>query len=442
MYVAFKSPVLDEHENPSLRATTPETAQKERPSLCEGADLRLAMRVLIVDDSASQRLLLKAIVGKQGYLVDTAKSGEDALRAINTTEYRIIISDWIMPGMTGPELCRSIRHLGQSVQSYFILSSSKSEKRDIAEGLDAGADDFIAKPVDEHELLARIRSGVRTVRLQEQLYQNNLELNATHERLHDAYNTMDSDIRIASRIQSTLMPDAYSNFNTLEVATVYVPCHHLGGDLVGYFSPNHDCVAAYSIDVSGHGIPSALLSTVLSQSLSGLHQCSNLAINRHSNGEPALLLPHDAAFMLNNRFQDWGRSGQYFTMSYVQLNPSNGNGLLCQAGHPSPAIIRASGVIDFIGSGGMPIGMLPMATYDSVPFELSKGDILVLYSDGITEAELPDGSQLGEDGLVKVLENMRDCPIAKFSAELVARTTELCGGKAFTDDVSAIALKR
>ncbi len=128
-------------------------------------------------------------------------------------------------------------------------------------------------------------------------------------------------------------------------------------------------------------------------------------------------------------------------MALAKIDPLSGNGLLFQAGHPAPALVRSKGGIELLGTGGMPIGMFAGVTYESIPFVLEHGDTLVLYSDGISEAELPDGSLLGEDGLIAILEQLRTCPLETYGEELIRHLSKVTQRNEFNDDVSVLALR-
>ena len=123
-------------------------------------------RVLIVDDSKAQRRILAVQLARWGYDVVEADSGEAALGLCQRQTFDIVLSDWMMPGMTGLEFCKAFRALPREGYGYFILLTSKSEKTEIADGLENGADDFLAKPVNSDELRARLRAGERIVGMQ------------------------------------------------------------------------------------------------------------------------------------------------------------------------------------------------------------------------------------------------------------------------------------
>ncbi len=128
------------------------------------------MKVLIADDSIVSRHLLEATLRKWGYDVMVACDGTEALQLLGREDApALVILDWMMPGMTGLEVCRKIRERGSEPYTYILLLTSKSQKEDLIEGMDAGADDYIAKPFDQNELQVRLRAGTRLVDLQAQL---------------------------------------------------------------------------------------------------------------------------------------------------------------------------------------------------------------------------------------------------------------------------------
>jgi sigma-B regulation protein RsbU (phosphoserine phosphatase) len=140
------------------------------PKLIEQNQPFVPRSVLVVDDSAAQRMALRLQLSRWGYAVTEAGSGIEALGLCQTQHFEIILSDWVMPQMDGLEFCRKLRDLGQKTYSYFVLLTSKSEKAEVASGLESGADDFLTKPVNGHELRARLRAGERILQMQEQLY--------------------------------------------------------------------------------------------------------------------------------------------------------------------------------------------------------------------------------------------------------------------------------
>lgn len=128
------------------------------------------MKILIADDSLVSRHLLDATLRKWGYEVVVACDGEEALTMLQKDDSpALAILDWMMPGMTGLEVCRRVRQRAREPYTYILLLTSKSQKEDLIEGMEAGADDYITKPFDQHELQVRLRAGTRLVDLQAEL---------------------------------------------------------------------------------------------------------------------------------------------------------------------------------------------------------------------------------------------------------------------------------
>src|SRR5271156_6564743 len=130
------------------------------------------MRILIADDSIVSRHLLDATLRKWGYEVVVACDGNEAWNALESADApKLAILDWVMPGLTGPEVCRRVREHAKEkdTYTYILLLTSKSLKEDLIEGMESGADDYITKPFDQHELKVRLRSGTRIIDLQREL---------------------------------------------------------------------------------------------------------------------------------------------------------------------------------------------------------------------------------------------------------------------------------
>jgi two-component system, cell cycle response regulator len=149
------------------------------------------MRILIADDSLlSRRLLEETLIG-WGYQVSAVPDGAEAWRILSGEDPpALAILDWMMPGFTGPELCRMVRESGKEPYTYILLLTSRSERDDLVQGMNAGADDYVIKPFDRHELRVRLRAGTRIVDLQEQLVATReaLRQQATRDYLTEVWN--------------------------------------------------------------------------------------------------------------------------------------------------------------------------------------------------------------------------------------------------------------
>lgn len=411
-------------------------AQEPEPPL-ETHEFRKLV-ALIVDDSTSQRAMLRILLRKWNFETLEASSGEDALQICSETNVDFVICDWMMPGMTGPELCTALRRVERESYIYVILLTSKSAKEDVAQGLDAGADDFLAKPMDMSELRARMQAGQRIISMQEDMVDKNRRISEAFDRLNLLYKRIEDDLRSASRLQQSLIPPPQTRCGPVNIGVLYEPSGHVGGDLVGFFEVAVNRIAIYAIDVSGHGVSSALMTARLSNLFSGQHLDENIGIRRLPSGEYSTRNPANIAAELNNRLQDDADTDLYFTMIYADVNLDTGEVVFCQAGHPNPALIRRDGAIEFPGDGGIPIGLVPDMTYDTTSITMKSGDRLLMFSDGITECENVDGDQLEDEGLTKILERHRTLGESSLLQEVIKGMTAFSGTDQFDDDVSAL----
>ncbi|MBP0483293.1 PP2C family protein-serine/threonine phosphatase [Sagittula salina] len=400
-------------------------------------------RVLVVDDSRLQLKLVGGTLTRWGFEVTTAESGPEALAICATDPPDLVLSDWMMPGMSGLELCRRFRELDLGSYGYFILVTSKSEKGEVAEGLDAGADDFLTKPVSNDELRARITAGERILSMQRQLSEKNRDLSHALEELRAAHEAIDNDLRQARTIQQSLVPERVCEVGTSRVSLLLQPCGHVGGDLVGMFRPGFDRLGLYSIDVSGHGITSAMVTARVAGYLSSTFPEQNIALQRRYTGFYAMRDPAETALLLNQRLAADPGVEEYLTMAYVAADLTTGRMRLVQAGHSPAMLLRANGEIELIGDGGLPVGLVDEVSYDTHAFRMKSGDMLLLYSDGFTEAVMDNGKMLGEEGLARIFrESAEGGSGPDLMEDMFWRLTmQMADKNSLSDDVSAALLE-
>jgi sigma-B regulation protein RsbU (phosphoserine phosphatase) len=396
--------------------------------------------VLVVDDSRAQRHMVSMQLRRWGYRVTECETAVAALDLCRSGDVDIIISDWMMPGMTGLEFCKEFRGLDRESYGYFVLLTSKSEKNEIADGLEAGADDFLTKPVASNELRARLRAGERMLAMQAELLAKNKVIVSTLVELQKLYDSLDRDLIEARKLQQTLIRDRERDYGWSRVSLILRNSGRVGGDLVGSFRVDDDRVVVYSIDVSGHGVASAMMTARLAGFLTGSSPEQNLAFQTGPDGDHILLPPAAVVDRFNRLMLEEIQAEQYFTMVFAIMDRRTGRLDLVQAGHPHPLLLRADGDVMRLGHGGLPIGLVADAAYDQVSVQVAPGDRLVLFSDGFTECPLPSGKDFGEDGLIESLTKSAHLTGSDLLEAMVWDLTAKAGTDSFPDDVSGIVL--
>ena len=331
------------------------------------------MNILVVDDAAEIRLIIKHYLLKFKHTVDLAVDGDDAWEKINSNEYQVIISDWKMPKLNGLELCEKIRDQAFDRYLYFILLTGMSGKHNILDAIKAGVDDFVSKPIESDELEIRLRSATRVLELETTLERKNKTLKKINDQL-------ETDLTNATETQLSFLPPYLDNEH-IKSAWFYQPAVFVGGDTFNYFSPSPEFLVFFNLDVSGHGISSAMLSMFLQSTLGLKRGLYGGAINRGS----AYKLPEVFAQNLNTMLLET-TTDHYITMIFGIMDFKTKELHYVQAGHPHPLWYdNKNQLLSEIDVDGFPVGLIPAATYETQHINYKPGDKFIIYSDGISE---------------------------------------------------------
>ncbi len=383
----------------------------------------------MADDDYSQRLLLAALVRRMGHEVHLAADGEEAFAMLLSTGADLLICDIHMPQATGLEVAHRIRAHPFDHYIYILLVTGSSGSSGYVAGLEAGADDFMPKPVNPEFLTTRVRAAGRILGY-------DMQLREKTRLLEIAYREMESDLVLAGNAQLSMLPSQETVLSGIRANSVFLPSRFVSGDMFNYFALDSHRIGFFAADVSGHGIRAALLGVTLGHILTPEYFCH---VDPSSDWRDASV-PERLARQLNRTLAN-REDDTYFTLFCGVVNTNDNSIDFCQAGHPHPLLLTSHGY-QWVGSGGMPLGCFANPEIMAGSIAFNSGDRIIIHSDGITEAESPTGELYGEARFLHFMLDSRASSPADLCTDFVITLHRWTESELFDDDVSMLVLDR
>lgn len=379
------------------------------------------MNVLAVDDAPDNLLLLQTILEAEEfghiYLAESAYEAYEYIGIIESDKrvtIDLILMDLMMPEVTGIDAIKEIKTHPEYQDIPIVVVTAKSETEDLVEAFEAGAVDYLTKPINELELLARIRSMLRLKSETDHRKYHELELedmaNELSEkniRLERVLSDLQADLDAASAMQRSLLPSENLHLPCIDFWWYFEPCQSVGGDLIDITRMAEGLLSFFIIDVSGHGIQSAMMAVSLHRMLSAWGGRNSIV--RSSDGSPRP--PNEVVADLNGDLALQESRLQYFTMIYGLFDTTTGELCYTRAGHTPLIVLRADGELEVKHEGNVPVGLTDADSFDLIKCQINHGDRVILFSDGITEARRgqPESREFfGDDRFYKLLHDTRD----------------------------------
>jgi phosphoserine phosphatase RsbU/P len=372
--------------------------------------------VLLVDDAPANLQIVSSIL-KDVYKIRVATSGAKALElAKGTPAPDLILLDIVMPEMDGYEVCSRLKAASETADIPVIFLTGQTETEDETRGFEVGAVDYIHKPFSPPVVKARVHT--------------HLVLRGMREQLARQLRAIKDEMEMARVIQLSILPSEIPRIEGLDVAARYIPMTSVAGDFYDFIQVDEKRLGILVADVSGHGMPSALISSMLKIALAAQ---SGQAL------DPARVL-WGLNQALCGKFQ-----GHYVTASYALVDMEKRIIRYAGAGHP-PMLLRntSTGTTRAVEENGLFLGSFPQATYSSVEVPFTAGDWGVLYTDGILEMTDPSEEQFGIDRFRQYLESNQGLGTEQFVDGLLdelSRWSDRASGREPEDDVTVVAFQ-
>ncbi|MGI8957068.1 MAG: PP2C family protein-serine/threonine phosphatase [Chthoniobacterales bacterium] len=377
--------------------------------------------ILVIDDDRASRRILTHALGSAGYACRESSSGVEALEMLHADVPALLLLDFHMPELNGAQVLSRLRADADPAIAQLpaiMLTGDGGEESEVL-CLEAGANDFVTKPINLPVLRARIDTQLRLQSLRRQLQQQNDELEAWRENL-------ERDLAAARLTQQSLIPQKPPFFPGWEIAAEYRPVIQVGGDIYGWLRmPDHRTLF-WIADATGHGAAAALLTTL-----------AKLLFHHGSveHAEPAKIME-----AVNNDFRSIFGGRSFMTAMCVALNPETGEATVVGAGHPPLLVARRGGAAELIQSSAPPLGLLEHSHFIETAIELRPGDGFLLYTDGLYGASKKD-AEPWTPARLRALIAEDETSAEGLLRKLIDRTAPEAG-VALADDLAAVAILR
>jgi len=379
-------------------------------------------RILVVDDDATSRKMLVRTLSSAGYDCYESDNGAETLKLVHGEQPSLLLLDFDMPGLDGAEVLKRMRADRDPAVAQIpaiMLTGHGGEESEVL-CLEAGADDFVTKPINTAVLRARIETQLRLRSMRRQLQQQN-------EELEEWRNNLERDLAAARLTQQSLIPQKPPALPGWEVAAYYRPVIQVGGDIYGWLRMRDGRILFWIADATGHGASAALL-TALAKLLF-YHGCVE-------HDAPAAIMQ-----TVNNDFRSIFGARSFMTAMCVALDPASGRANVVGAGHPPLLIARHNGGADSIASSAPPLGLVERARFIETIVNLRRREAFVLYTDGLFGAANGEKPRLTPEHLAKMIDPSAPSAEALLMS-MMNQAMPADSEHSLPDDVAALAVRR
>jgi serine phosphatase RsbU (regulator of sigma subunit) len=398
----------------------------------------LNARILVVDDNEVNVRLIEGMLRIAGYAsIESTTDPTEVCELHRKNRYALILLDLQMPGMDGFQVMEGLKEIEKGGYLPVLVITAQPDHK--LRALEAGAKDFVSKPFDLAELRARVHNilEVRLLHLETKKYSKALEetvreLEASREVIRlkslEERKRSEQELALAQETQESLLPRFLPQFENFRIHAFNTPTRYVGGDFYDFLQLSSGDWMGVLADVSGKGMPAALLSSMVLGALS---------MEFRSGTQPQEVLNR-----VNQLLCEKSLPFQFVTLFLFLLNPQ-GVGQFISAGHNTAYLFRsATGKIEELASDAFILGLFDFASYQSRALQLYKGDILVVYSDGLTDAQNQQEEMFGEERLLQIIQQEAPSGSRAIEQKLLKAIEEFTQGMPQTDDITLMIVEK
>jgi sigma-B regulation protein RsbU (phosphoserine phosphatase) len=369
--------------------------------------------ILVVDDSATNLQVLVRTLQITGHRILAAKDGPTALEIAKRTRPDLMLLDLMMPGMDGFEVCRVMKSQPDTRDTVVIFLSARGEVADKVSGLELGAIDYITKPIQGEEVLARVAAHLSQQYLER-------ELRKSRDRL-------DKELVGAARMQQLLLPPAMPPHPVISFGSFYQTSRHAGGDYYDVLTLGDDRFGILVADVSGHGAPAAI---VMAMIRAVVHTYPGVA-----DDPPAVL------HYINRHFEFLWDTPMYATATYAVVDAKRGTMRLSSAGHPLPLIASRDGSVTSASTDTtMCLLWNELKDVPCSEHPIAPGDRWLFFTDGITDRQSENEAMFDMERLCDAVSRNRGLTPSEMVGAIVGELDKFSGAQEPEDDQTLLVV--
>ncbi len=352
-------------------------------------------RILIADDQPDVLEALRALLKRHGYRTELAASPAGIMDAISNAQFDLILMDlnYARDTTSGREGLDLLSRLRESTSAPIVVMTGWATVNLAVEVMQRGVGDFVEKPWSNAKLLEILRQQIELGRERREAREKAAGESQEHDKIKLQFDRQGRELEEARAIQQGFLPTSIPQMAGYEISGTWQPARIVGGDYFDVIPFGGDAMGLCIADVAGKGMPAAMLMSNLQAAVRGLAS--------------AEIMPDGLCSRLNTLIYQNIRSDRFVTFFYAQLDRTSRELRYVNAGHNAPIVMHRDGSHDRLEEGGGVLGVFAMQPYSMSTMKLEAGDRMVLFTDGVTEACVPNGEEFGEGRLLRLIEENR-----------------------------------
>ncbi len=378
------------------------------------------VRVLVVDDEEDLELLVRQKfrrrIRKKELDFLFANNGMEALEALEANpDVHLVLSDINMPVMDGLSLLNQLSSIRPDVQA--VIVSAYGDMTNIRTAMNRGAFDFLTKPIDFNDLEITIEKTIKHVQAMQLALESRDRLVAIKQELE-----------VARQVQDSVQPKKLPDTQTHQVSALIIPAREIGGDFYDYFYLDDSHLGVVIADVAGKGVPAALFTMVTRALLKASLQ--------------SFLSPSQCLSLVNDLLCEGNDSCIFITLFFGVLDIGTGEFRYSNAGHNPPRLVHSNGeVMELPQTGNLVLGIMAGHEFKDEHIQMSPGDTLFMYTDGVTEAEDASSEEFGEERMDRILSEMPTGTVQEVTEGVIFAVREFTADAPQSDDITCLAMR-